>query len=149
MNPFDLKSALLAKHAQHVMMIHFPIALFIVSVLFDALAQWKKKAALAAAAYYNLTAAAVSVLPTLATGALAWQWQLEGKAIRGALRLHIILAVLSSVLIWLIWWFQFRGRRSQQPTGTRLRLSFEFATVALITLTAHLGGFLSGVNSPG
>jgi uncharacterized membrane protein len=35
MNPFDLKTALLAKHAQHVVVIHFPIALFMVSALFD------------------------------------------------------------------------------------------------------------------
>ena len=32
MNPFDLKAALLARHAQHVVLIHFPIALFIASV---------------------------------------------------------------------------------------------------------------------
>ena len=37
-NPFDLKSALLAKHAQHVVLIHFPIALFISAVTFDAVA---------------------------------------------------------------------------------------------------------------
>ena len=33
MNPFDLKSVLLAKHAQHVAMVHFPIALTFASVL--------------------------------------------------------------------------------------------------------------------
>lgn len=37
-NPFDLKSALLAKHAQHVVLVHFPIALFISSFVFDLLA---------------------------------------------------------------------------------------------------------------
>jgi len=40
MNPFDLKSALLARHAQHVVLIHFPIALFITSVAFDVTALW-------------------------------------------------------------------------------------------------------------
>jgi len=34
-NPFDLKTVLLAKHAQHVVLIHFPIALFIAAVAFD------------------------------------------------------------------------------------------------------------------
>ena len=58
MNPFDLKSVLLARHAQHVVLIHFPIALFLVSVAFDFAAQWWRKAAFAAAAYYNLTVAA-------------------------------------------------------------------------------------------
>jgi uncharacterized membrane protein len=38
MNPFDLKAALLAKHAQHPVIIHFPIALFIASLAFDFLA---------------------------------------------------------------------------------------------------------------
>jgi uncharacterized membrane protein len=41
-NPFDLKTALLAKHAQHVVLIHFPIALFLAAVAFDYLAQWRK-----------------------------------------------------------------------------------------------------------
>ena len=34
-NLFDLKTALLAKHAQHVVLIHFPVALFIAAVAFD------------------------------------------------------------------------------------------------------------------
>ncbi len=38
MNPWDLRSALLAKHAQHVVLIHFPIALFLTGVLFDLVA---------------------------------------------------------------------------------------------------------------
>jgi len=29
LNPFDIRSVILAKHAQHVVVIHFPIALFI------------------------------------------------------------------------------------------------------------------------
>jgi uncharacterized membrane protein len=33
-NPFDLKTVFLAKHAQHVVLIHFPIALFITAVAF-------------------------------------------------------------------------------------------------------------------
>jgi uncharacterized membrane protein len=33
-NPFDLKTVLLAKHAQHVVLIHFPIALFITAAAF-------------------------------------------------------------------------------------------------------------------
>ena len=51
MNPFDIKAALLAKHAQHVVLIHFPIALFIAGVIFDFLAQRTKWRALAEVAY--------------------------------------------------------------------------------------------------
>jgi len=35
LHPFDLKTVLFAKHAQHVVLIHFPIALFIIGVLFE------------------------------------------------------------------------------------------------------------------
>ena len=69
---------LLAKQAQHVVLIHFPIALFIAGVAFDLMAQWTKQRGLQAAAYYNLLVAALSTLPVLATGILAWQFQLEG-----------------------------------------------------------------------
>jgi len=70
-NPFDLKTVLLAKHAQHVVLIHFPIALFITAVAFDVIAQWTKRNGLADTAYYNLLAAAISTFPVLATGIAA------------------------------------------------------------------------------
>ena len=41
-NPFDVKTIFLAQHAQHVVLIHFPIALFLSGVAFDAV-QWKKR----------------------------------------------------------------------------------------------------------
>jgi uncharacterized membrane protein len=78
MNPFDLKGALLARHTQHVVLIHFPIGLFITSVAFDVVARWERDRTLAAAAYYNLLAAALSALPGVATGLLAWRLQLDG-----------------------------------------------------------------------
>ena len=78
-NPFDIATVVLAKHAQHVVLIHFPIALFITAVAFDYLAEWTKNRALAAAAYFNLLLAAVSTVPVVATGFAAWQWALEGR----------------------------------------------------------------------
>ena len=102
-NPFDLKSALLAKHAQHVVLIHFPIALFITAVLFDFVAQWTRRRGLADAAYYNLLWAAISTVPVVVTGVLAWQFQLEGQKLKGVLLLHLVLAGVSSLLIWLVW----------------------------------------------
>ena len=106
MNPFDLKSVLLARSAQHVVLIHFPIALFLVSVAFDFAAQRWSTAGFAAVAYYNLTVAAISSVPAVATGLMAWHWQLGGQQLKGTL------------------------------------------AAAVIAVTAHLGGFLSGVNIP-
>ena len=73
-NPFDLRAILLAKHAQHVVLIHFPIALFISGVVFDLLSRGKRLSKLASAAYLNLCVAAVTVIPTVVTGVLAWQF---------------------------------------------------------------------------
>jgi uncharacterized membrane protein len=146
-NPFDLKAALLARHAQHVVLIHFPIALFLAGVGFDVAARWKGSAAFAAAAYYNLTIAAISSVPVVATGLAAWQIQLEGQRLQGTLLLHLVLGIASSALIWLVWRVHFRGRKPGQ-TLSRYRFPLEAIAVMVVGLTAHLGGFLSGVNSP-
>jgi uncharacterized membrane protein len=148
LKPLDLKTVFLAKHAQHVVLIHFPIALFISAVAFDFIANWTKRRTLVDTAYYNLLAAAISTLPVLATGILAWQFQLEDQKLKGILLLHLVLACVSSVLIWLVWWVHFRARR-RAGVLPGYRLAFEFLGVGLVALTAHLGGFLSGVNGPG
>src|SRR6266436_1569242 len=132
-NPFDLKTIVLAKHAQHVVLIHFPIALFLARVAFDILAQQTKRRGLDEAAYFNFLVAAISTIPVLATGILAWQFAL------------VVFACVSTVMIWLVWWVHFRSRRRTAPLP-RYRLAIEFLAFALVTLTAHLGGFLSGVN---
>ena len=148
MNPFDPKAALLAKHAQHVVAVHFPIALFIAGVAFDLIAQWTKRRGLADASYYNLLLAAISTVPVVATGILAWQFALEGQKLKGILLLHLVLASASTVLIWLVCWVHFRvRRRGQELPGYRIPL--ELLAVAVISLTGHLGGFLIGVNGPG
>ena len=147
-NPFDLKPAILAKHAQHVVLIHFPIALFIVAVAFDLTAQWTNRHGVADAAYYNLLAAATSAFPALATGILAWQFQLEGQKLKGILLLHLLFACASSAIVWAVWWIHFRARRRSEVLPS-YRLILELVGVILIALTGHLGGFLSGVNAPG
>jgi len=147
-NPFDLKAAFLAKHAQHVVLIHFPIALFLAAVAFDLMAHWTKRRGLADAAYYNLLAAAISTFPVLATGLLAWQFQLEGQKLKGLLLLHLVLACLSTVMIWVVWWVHFRARRRTVYLPA-YRLIIELVAAGIVALTGHLGGFLSGVNGPG
>lgn len=149
MNPFDIKAALLAKHAQHVVLIHFPIALFIAGVMFDYLAKATKMRVFGAVAYYNLIGAAISALPVVATGLLAWQWQLKGQKLKGILLMHLVLGCTSTILIWLVLWSHARAQRKPDQSLPVLRLALETLAVAVVAFTAHLGGFLSGVNLPG
>jgi uncharacterized membrane protein len=148
-NPFDLRTVVLARHAQHVVLIHFPIALFTAAVGFDYLAQWTKNRTLAAAAYFNLLVAAVSTVPVVATGLIAWQWALEGEKLKGILLMHSALGCVSSVLICLVFSIHFRARRHRKQDLPDYRLLVEAVAVLIVGLTGHLGGFLSGVNGPG
>jgi len=149
LHPFDIKTVLLAKHAQHVVLIHFPIALFIIGVLFDFLTQWRKQLLLATAAYYNLLVAAIATIPVVVTGILAWQWELEGQKLKGILLMHLVMGCASSVLIWVVWFIHRRTRRKHGEVLPGYRLPIEAVAVVIVALTGHLGGFLSGVNGPG
>jgi uncharacterized membrane protein len=148
LNPFDIRAALLAKHAQHVVLIHFPIALFIAGVIFDFLAQRTKRRALGEVAFYNLLGAAISVVPVVVTGLLAWQFQLEGQKLKGILLMHLVLGCASAILIWISWGLHLRARREVPGRLPVFRLGLETVAVAIVGLAGHLGGFLSGVNGP-
>jgi len=147
LNPFDLKAALLAGHAQHPVIIHFPIALFIASAVFEVLAIWRKQPIFASVAYYNLLGAVLTIPFAIATGLGAWRWQLEGATLKGNLLLHMICALTSASLIFFLWWMRSRLRAK----GISPRIAY-FAVMGLalmaITLTGHLGGILSGVEAP-
>jgi uncharacterized membrane protein len=146
MHPFDLRQMMMEKHGQHVVLIHFPIALFIAGVGLDFVAQWTKRETLVFAAYVNLLLAAVMAVPAMGTGLVAWQWALEGHRIRGILLLHIVFASASAVVIWIVWWIHFRARRVAGKALPNYRLILEIVGVVLLSITGHLGGFLSGVN---
>jgi uncharacterized membrane protein len=147
LNPFDIKTMLFAKHAQHIVLIHFPIALFIIAVVFDLIAYSTKRRTFADAAYYNLLVAALATIPALVTGIIAWQLQLEGQSLKGTLLQHFLLGILSGASICLVWWLHFHARkRMDEPPAYRFLI--ECIAVLAVMATAHLGGFLSGVNIP-
>ena len=141
-HPFDPRSVILARHAQHVVLIHFPIALFLVGVLFELISRLRPSPHLATAAQLNLTAAAVCIIPAYVTGFLAWQLALEGQRLKGLLLCHLIASSISTALVITAWWL--RSRTQLRPIFV---LIVELAGALSISLTAHLGGFLSGVNS--
>jgi uncharacterized membrane protein len=150
-SPFDLKSALLAKHAQHVVFVHFPIALTITAIVFEWLAALKpgpRGHALVDAAYWNLTAAAVMSVAAVATGLLAWQWQLEGAPLKGTLLLHALFGGATASMILLLWWLRLRLRRRSASSTGLVYFALTVVAFVLVTLAGHLGGFVSGVNTP-
>lgn len=149
MNPFSIREALLAKHAQHVVLVHFPIALFTVGVVFDFVALRWRKSTFEAAAYYNIVAAALSAPLVVATGLLAWKFQLESEKLKGVLLLHLLFGIVSAGLIWLVCYLHFQARRSNAKALPIYRLGIEALATIIVATAAHLGGFVSGINGPG
>jgi uncharacterized membrane protein len=147
-NPFDVRAILQEKHAQHVVLIHFPIGLFLAGALFDALSRGRKESAWATGAYLNFSLAALSLPLVLGSGLLAWRYALEGQRLKGTLLLHLVLAAASSVAVVAAWWVHRLAQQEGFEKLPRYRWVIEAIGVALISLTGHLGGTLSGVNGP-
>jgi uncharacterized membrane protein len=145
LNPFDPRTALFARHAQHVVLIHFPIALYLAGVALDLSASWLKRKDLAEAAYLNLTLAAFAALPAAATGLLAWQWQLEGQKLKGVLLEHLIAGGGAAVAVCWTWFLHYRSRRAGSGLPPA-RFLLEGLGAMAVMAAGHLGGFLSGVN---
>jgi hypothetical protein len=62
------------------------------------------------------------------------------------LLLHLLAASTATLLVIASWWVHWRTRKTPMPLP-RYRIPLELLGVVAIGLTAHLGGFLSGVNS--
>jgi uncharacterized membrane protein len=99
MNPFEWRTVLLAKHAKHVVLIHFPTALFIIAVAFDLLAYWRRRQEYAAVAYYNLAATATFVVPTVLTGLLAKEFLIQHHKVKELLLYHLLAALASATVV--------------------------------------------------
>ena len=145
-NPFDWRTVLLAKHAQHVVLIHFPIALYITGVAFDFWSRGKRASHLAAAAYLNFSIATAAIFPVAGTGLLAWRFALAGKTLKGLLLWHLIAALIATMLVTASWAVHWRARKAESVLLPAYRIPVELLGVAAIVVAAHLGGFLSGVN---
>ena len=141
-NPFDPRTVLFAKHAQHVVLVHFPIGLCLTSVIFEVLGKWRSSAALISASYYNQLTAAIATVPVVVTGLLAWHYQLEGAKLKGNLFLHLVFGVATSLLMWSV----VALYRSNEAKWIRVRYLVQVLTAVCVSATGHLGGFVSGVN---
>src|SRR5262249_30441359 len=110
-NPFDWRTVLLAHHAQHVVLIHFPIALYVAGVALDLAGLWLSPQNFPDAAYYNFSLAAALAIPAATTGLIAWQWQLEGQKLKGLLLEHLVAGSAATAAIAATWLVQYHARR--------------------------------------
>jgi len=142
---FDPQTALLAKHAQHVVLVHFPIALFLTGVAFDWAGQWTRakgsvrNGILQSAGCRGFNAAGACdgiACLAISTGSAEAQ---RHPAVAPSLGLHIQRVDLRGMVA------AFSGAEAGAALSGYLWM-IEAVGVAVVGLTGHLGGFLAGVN---
>lgn len=146
-NPFSLAALLYPSHAQHPAIVHFPIALFVFSVFLDMFGLISGNRAFNNAASLNLAAAAVTGVLSVITGLLAWRFAFGGEPLAGDrwLLFHLILGVVTTVLMCLLWVIRARQSTTSVRPLSRLYVIASLITLAVISLTGHLGGIVSGI----
>jgi hypothetical protein len=94
-------------------------------------------------------AAALSTPFVIATGLLAWKFQLDSEKFKGVLLLHLLFGCTGAALICLVCFLHILARRLPERPLPIYRLPIEPFAAVVIAATGHLGGFLTGVNGVG
>jgi uncharacterized membrane protein len=130
--------ALHPTNAFHPIIVHFPIALFFVSLALDALGTLRRDPALHIAGFYNLAIALLSALASLVTGYVAFL-RLHFP-FQGVTRNHIILALSTTVLMAILYAIRVH-RHEKMGAGARL-LYLIVGLIGVVTLAfvGHFGG---------
>jgi uncharacterized membrane protein len=140
------KTLFTPNHAQHPVIVHFPIALFLMSLCFDILGFRAKDTAirvgLRVAAYFNLIAAALASVGAVITGILAWQIKYGGIALRDNLLYHLVSAICFSVILFLLLWLRIQYRKRPGAGLGCAYAVFSAAEFLLVSVAGHLGGAL-------
>jgi len=139
----------------HPLVVHFPIALFIVAPIFliAAMVLWRQRIAMLGAAALLMVLAAVSLFVTVASGEAAGEMAERNPAINGVLERHEELAetsrnVFSALTLMLAAAFAVavilkdRVKRTAWMIGLTLYVLVYAGALLLLVNTAHLGGRL-------
>lgn len=154
-SPWAIQTILFPKHAQHPVVVHFPIALLMIALLFDFLGARTKNRSLHAAAYYNIAAAAFFAPISVVTGLLAWWFKFVPHPYTGSLLsqltsdsntlYHLIMGVVSMAVVFGLWALRRNELRGDTTTFRPAYVVLGVLALPIIAITGHLGGILSGV----
>lgn len=132
--------SVIPKNAFHPAIVHFPIALFIAGLILDALGMFKNDKTLLLAGWYNLIFAALSAFGGIGSGVMAMVF--KGYPIAGKVQTHLILAVISTLLMWGMVAMRVH-RHEKMEVGHRVLYYLLAATAFfLISWAGHVGGDL-------
>ncbi|MCS6775257.1 MAG: DUF2231 domain-containing protein [Chloroherpetonaceae bacterium] len=139
---FTPQSFLFPKHAQHPIVVHFPVALFFSSLFFDAIGFWRRWDAWRTTGKFLLASAVVTAVPSILTGLLAWRFKFGGAPLEGLLLYHLATSIGFTGLLCGMWWARSRYDRARSPGYLRLHAALAVLAVGMLTVAGHLGGVL-------
>lgn len=131
----------LAGHPIHVMLIHFPSALFPVSVLLDWISFFAQGNCINYAAFYTLSIGIISAVAAALFGAIEYAKIPSSHAAWNTASLHAVLNVLWILLFAVIFGLKVKNY-SHLGNVTIVELAIETLTVIGLILSNYLGGEL-------
>lgn len=139
---FTPQSFLFPKHAQHPIVVHFPVALFFSSLFFDAVGLWKRWETWRITGRFLLASAVITTAPSILTGLLAWRFRFGGAPLEGLLLYHLATSIGFTGLLCGMWWARSRYDRVRSQAYLRLHAALAVLAVGMLTIAGHLGGVL-------
>jgi len=127
-------------HPSHPLFIHFPIAFYTATLVFDLMTRISPNPALVLAATYLLVGAALGTLGAVTTGLVDWWGMVRGSSKRRIATRHLLLqftaAVFFQTTLVLRW-----GSRTQ-PEADTLWIVLEVIGYLVLVVGQYLGGVL-------
>lgn len=131
---------MIPKNGFHPAIVHFPIALFIAGLVLDAIGMVMKDKTMLLAGWYNLILAAMSTIGGIGSGLLAMT--LKGYPFSGTFQQHVILAVISSVIMWVLVAMRLHRHEKMNVPIRVVYYILAFAALFLVSWAGHVGGDL-------
>lgn len=126
------------KNGFHPAIVHFPIALFIGGLILDFLGMLRNDQTLLRAGWYNLILGALTAFGGILSGVLAMV--LMKMPMKGLLQEHMITAVASTALMWVMVFMRIHRHEKMNITARAIYYVLAAAAMLIISWAGHLGG---------
>lgn len=126
----------IAGHPIHPVLVHFPVALWPVSLLGDIVGLWRGDPLWWQLSFWCLALGLIAALPTIAAGFIDYAWLPNDHPALGTANAHMLL--MSSATIAFLVSLLVRGG----PAATTLAIAFSALGITLLVAGGWLGGTL-------
>ena len=127
-------------HPSHPMFVHFPIAFYLATLVFDIMSRLEPDAGLVRAGTYLLVGAALSTVILVITGLTDWVGMVRGSSKRRLATQHMLVQVTSFLFFFMTLLIRWPNR--SQPQAEMLWIVLEAIGYAIIAVGQYLGGVL-------